>query len=138
MAEETTIQGIVPVPQKDVILLLECGYLYMELNKNKEAEEVFTGVAALVPHSEVPHMALGHLFFSMGRFNPALKEHEQATKLNPKSAAAWASVGETLFFLRRAKEAIEKLDKAIELDPQGPAGEFAKALKDAHGLGVFG
>ncbi len=48
------------------------------------------------------------------------------------------SVGETLFFLRKSKEALENLDKAIALDPEGPAGEFAKALKEAHGLGVFG
>lgn len=138
MTQELMVQGLIEVPQKDVVLLLEAGYLYMELGKNKEAEEVFTGVCALVPHSEVPQMALGHLFFSMGRFNPALKAHQKAAELNPKSAAAHASVGETLLFLRKHNDAIAELDKAIALDPEGSAGQFAKALKEAHGLGIFG
>jgi len=63
----------------------------VELGKNREAEEVFQGVSALVPHSEVPHMALGHLYFSMGRFNPALKAHQKAIALKSDSAAAHAS-----------------------------------------------
>ncbi len=138
MTEEHIVQGIVPVAQKDVVLLLEVGYLYMELGKNDEAKEVFEGITALVPHSEVPHMALGHLYFAMGRFNPALKCHQTAAGLNPQSAAAHASVGETLFFLRKPDEGMIHLDKAIAADPDGSGGEFAKALKEAHGLGVFG
>ncbi len=133
-----TIQGIIPVAQKDVVLLLEAGYLYLEFGKNQEAEDVFSGVSMLIPHSEVPHMGLGNLYFSMGRFNPALKAHKKATSLNAESAAAHASVGEILFFLRRPDEALKELDKAIQLEPAGPAGQFALALKDAHELGIFG
>ena len=136
--EELIINGLVAVPQKEVRLLLEVGYLYMEMQKNDPAKEVFEGVAALVPHSDVPHMALGHLYFAMGRFNPALKAHQQAVKLQPQSAAAHAHVGEILLFLRRPQEAMKALDKAMQLDPDGPAGEFAKYLKEAHSLGVFG
>ena len=83
-------------------------------------------------------MALGHLYFSMGRFNPALRAHQKADRLNPKSAAARAAVGETLFFLRRPSEALTELDKAINLEPDSPASEFARALKEAHELGIFG
>jgi len=52
MTDELMVHGIIDAPQKDVVLLLEAGYLYMELGKNKEAEEVFTGVAALLPKSK--------------------------------------------------------------------------------------
>ena len=138
MSNDTTVNGIVPVPQKDVVLLLEAGYLYMELGKNKEAEQVFQGVGALVPHSEVPRMALGHLYFAMGRFNPALKAHQEAVKLNPGSAAAHASVAETLFFLHKPKEALAEIEKAIAIDGDGTAGVFARSLKEAYDLGVFG
>ena len=133
-----TIQGIIPVPQKDVILLLEAGYLYLEFGKSQEAEDVFSGISMLIPHSEVPHIALGNLYFSMGRFNPALKAHKKAVRLNEESAAAHASVGEILFFLRRPDEALKQLDRAIQLEPDGSAGQFAMALKDAHELGIFG
>lgn len=137
MSDTQIIQGIVPVEKQDVVLLLEAGYLLMELAKHKEAEEVFHGVSALAPNSEVPHMALGHLYFSQGRLNPALKSHQKAVQLNPASAAAHAAVGEALMFLRRHGEAIKALDKAIALEPNGPAAEFAHALKESHTLGVF-
>ena len=128
MSEDLIIQGIIPVPQRDVTLLLEAGYLYMELGKNK----------ALIPHSEVPHLALGNLYFSMGRFTPALKAHQKAAELNPGSAAAHASIAEALFFLKKPKDAVQAVDKAISLEPEGPAGQFAKYLKEAHELGIFG
>ncbi len=134
---EEMVSGIVELQQRDVVLMLEAGYLYMELNKPGEAEEVFTGVAAMLPHSEVPHLALGNLFFSIGRFNPSLKAHRRAVELNPESAAAHASVGEVLFFLRRSDEGLKSLDRAIELAPEDPAADFARALREAQGLGVF-
>ena len=51
MSTPEIIQGIIEVPQREVVLLLEVGYLYMELNKHDEAKEVFEGVAALVPQT---------------------------------------------------------------------------------------
>ena len=62
----------------------------------------------------------------------------KAAELNPSSAAAQAAVGEVLFFLKKPEKAVAALDKAIELDPEGPAADFAKALKQAHQVGVFG
>ena len=138
MTNEIEIHGIVSINQKDVKILLEAGYLYMEMGKNKEAEDVFQGVATLIPHSEVPHMALGHLYFAMGRFHPALKAHQEASKLNPNSAPAHASVADSLFFLHKSKEALAEVKKAVELDPNGSAGAFASSLKEAYDLGVFG
>ena len=45
----------------------------MLLGNFKEAEEIFAGVAALVPHSEVPLICLGNLAFSQGRYERALQ-----------------------------------------------------------------
>jgi tetratricopeptide (TPR) repeat protein len=136
--QNNLVQGILPIPQRDVALLLEAGYLYMEMNRAKEAEEVFTGVAALVPHSEVPHLALGHLYFSQNRYSPAYKAQQEALRLSPDCAAAFAAAAESLFFLRRPQEALESLERALKLEPTGPAGAFAKNLKEAHALGIFG
>ena len=85
---------------------MEAGYLLMELNKNGEAEEVFTGMIVLLPNSDVPHVALGNLFFSMGRWHQALKAHKQALKVNPDSALAHAHMGETLLFMKKPDEAV--------------------------------
>jgi tetratricopeptide (TPR) repeat protein len=129
------LKGLIDVPQQEAALLLEAGYLYMEMGKPKEAEEVFAGVAALLPESDVPRVALGNLEFSQGRFQRALKHHQDALKLRPKSALAHAHVGEALLWLKKTDEAVKSLKKAIQLEPDGMPATFAKALLDAHAAG---
>lgn len=142
MAKATTTatlveHSLVPVSQRDITLMLEAGYLFIELNKHKEAEEIFAGVAALVPHSEVPHLALGNLHFSQGRFAPALKAHQQAVHLNGQSSIAHALTAEALFFLKKTDEGLVALNRALTLPDDGSAHEFAKALKEAYDLQLF-
>ena len=134
---EDIVHGLIDVPQQEVGLLMEAGYLSMEIGKNKEAQDIFTGVAALVPHNETPQVALGHLFFAQGRFQQALQHHQEAAKINDKSGLAKAHVGEALIFLKRYDEGIKALREAIELEPDGLAAEFAKALIDAYEDGAF-
>ena len=134
---EYIVKGIVDVPQSEVALLLEAGYLYMELNKFKEAAEVFMGVAALVPHSEIPHVALGNMYFSQGKFQQALKSHREGLKVNPGSALARAHVGEALIFLKKFDEALAELKAAVEMEPNSLAADFARSLLEAHQVGCF-
>jgi len=138
MADEQMVKGIIDVPRTDVMLMLESGYLFMELGKNKEAEEVFDGLCAMFPSNDVPHVALGNLYFSQGKFSPALKAQEKAVACRPDSATAHAGVAEALFFLKRFDEALAAADQAIGLDVDGSAGQFAASLKEAHELGIFG
>lgn len=136
MAEPVMVEGLVPVPQSEVGLLLECGYLYMEMQKVREAEEIFNGVAALVPQSEVPLICLGNLFFTQGRYDRALKFHKDALRKNPESALAQAHAGEALIFLKKRTEGKAALEKAAQMDPEG-AGAFANSLLDAMAAGVI-
>jgi tetratricopeptide (TPR) repeat protein len=129
------ISGIIKVPKTEVILLLEAGYLLMQMGKNQEALIVFSGVASLVPHSDVPCIALGNLYFGQGNFNQALKEHQRALKRNPKSALAQAHIGEVLLFQQKLSEGVAALKKTIEMDPKGLPANFARELlkaKDTH------
>lgn len=134
---EYMVQGLVEVPQSEVGLLLESGYLYMELGKWREAQQVFTGVAALIPHSEVPQLALGNMFFSQGKLPQALKAQRVALKLNPDSALTQAHIGETLLFMKKTADGMDALNKALAMEPDGLAADFAKSLIDAHDLGCF-
>lgn len=131
------VEGIVSVPQDEVALLLECGYLYMEMQKPREAEEIFNGVAALVPQSEVPLICLGNLFFSQGRYDRALKFHRDALRKQPASALAQAHAGEAMVFLKKRDEGKAALEKAASMDPEGDAGAFANSLLDAMAAGVI-
>lgn len=129
------LHGLIDVPQPEAALLLEAGYLYIEMGKPKDAEEVFTGVAALLPHSDVPLVALGNLEFAQGRFQRALKFHQDALKLKPDSALAQAHVGEALLWLKKTDEGVKALKRAIELEPDGMPAKFARSLLDAHEQG---
>lgn len=135
---EHIVKGIVDVPQSEIALLLEAGYLFMELGKWKEAQDVFSGVAALIPHSEVPHVALGNMFFAQGKFQQALKSHRDALKTAPGSALAQAHIGEALIFLKKFDEGLQALNKAIQMEPEGLAADFARSLLEAHDVGCFG
>lgn len=136
MSDPVMVEGLIPVSQGEVGLLLESGYLYMEMQKFREAEEIFNGVAALVPHSEVPLICLGNLQFSQGRYERALKFHRDALKRNPESALAQAHVGEALLFMKKKSEAKAELEKAIQMEPNGDAAAFASSLLDGIAAGV--
>ena len=131
------LKGLIDVPQAEASLLLEAGYLYMEMGKPKEAADVFTGVAALLPHSDVPHVALGNLEFAQGHFQRALKHHQEALKLKPRSALAQAHIGEALLWLNKTDEGVGALHKAIEMEPDGMPASFARALLEAHEAGTL-
>jgi tetratricopeptide (TPR) repeat protein len=132
---DDVIHGLIDVPKSEVQILLEAGYLYMEMGLFKESEDVFTGVSSLLPDSDVPRVALGNLFFAQGKFQRALKFHQEALKSRPDSAMAQAHIGESLLFLKKLDEAKKALKKAIDMEPGGPAAAFAKALLEAHDAG---
>jgi len=138
MADVEMLKGLIEIPQPEAALLLEAGYLYMEMGKPKEAEEVFAGVAALLPHSEVPHVAMGNLEFAQGHFQRALKHHQEALKLSPDSPLVQAHIGEALLWLKKPDDGLKALRRAVELEPGGAAAAFATALLEAHQQGAIG
>lgn len=129
---DPTVSGLIEVPRSEIALLLECGYLYLEMNKAREAEEIFSGVASLVPASEVPLICLGNLFFSQGRYDRALRFHRDALKKNPDSVLAQTHVGEALLFAKKRPEAKQALEVAVTMaGDDEEAAAFAEALLDA-------
>jgi len=135
--KEEIINGLIDIPQREVGLLMEAGYLFMELGAPKKASEIFQGVASLVPHNEVPLIALGHLAFAQGRFDQALKHNEEALKRNPESSLAKAHKGESLMFLGKHEEAMAILNEVLSEDENGVSHGFVKALIDAFNDGAF-
>jgi tetratricopeptide (TPR) repeat protein len=111
-------------------MLLEVGYLYLGMQKFKEAAEVFEGVTTLAPKSEVPIVALGNVYCVQGKFDQAVKTYQKALEIEPKSAFATAYLGEALFFKGDKDEAIKTLNQASKMDPDGKSGDFARSLID--------
>ena len=80
MSESKPVEGaVVPVEQRDLQLMLESGYLYLELQKPSDSQEIFTGVEALLPSSEVPQL-IKSLHFARGEFPKALAAAKRLSK----------------------------------------------------------
>ena len=112
----------------ELALLMEAGMIYRDTGNLREAREVFTGVRALTPQSEVPEVALGTIAFQEQDYDAAERHYKRAIESNPKSAFAYAHLGELQLFQKNEKEARESLGKAVELDPRGDAGKMARTL----------
>ena len=121
---------MIQVPSEDLRILLESGYLYLGMQRYKEATEVFEGVVALAPKSEVPLVALGNVYCVQARFDQAIKTYKEALEVEPQSAFATAYMGEALFFKGEKDKAVEVLEKASKMEPDGKSGEFARSLLD--------
>ncbi len=139
MAESTSeIAGsLVPTQKAQARILLEAGYLWMDMEQFDKAKEVFSGAAALMPKSEVPQIALGTLEFAQGRHEKALQAYRAAQRLAPKSGLPRAHAGEALLFLGKVPEAVKELQAAMQIEPDGDGAKLAKALMEAKDAGAL-
>lgn len=116
-------------PSRDELaLLMEAGFIWRDAKKFEQAREVFTGVRALLPKSDVAEVALGSVFFYQSDFDTAIAHYEKALQKNPRSAYAYAHLGEAYLFKMEKQRAIPYLQKAIELDGRGENGAAARHL----------
>ena len=118
-------------PSTDIVtFLMEAGFLYGDMQKHQEARDVFKGVRAILPNSEVPEVALGMVAFQLGDFECAARHYRRALELNPRSAWAYAHLGELALFQTNREQARAHLKTAIDIDPRGDYGRLARALLD--------
>lgn len=122
---------MVDMNRQDLGLMMEAGYIFVGMQRFKEAREVFEGVAVLAPDSELPVVALGSVDFCQGKFREACRRYKKALKMNPESAFARAYLGEALFFLGKKDAAVAELQGVGADDREGKAGAFAQALLGA-------
>lgn len=115
---------------EEICLLMEAGFICRDANNFQEAREIFEGVQALMPQSEVVDVALGTLEFHQGRFDSAIRRYLHALEKNPHSAYAHAHLGEAYLFKMKQDEARRHLRAAMELDPRGDFGKLARGLME--------
>jgi predicted Zn-dependent protease len=138
MAEPTDIAGsLVPLRKEQAMILLEAGYLWMDMGKFDKAKEVLSGAAALMPKSEVPQLALGTLEFVQGRHEKALQAYRAAQRLAPRSGLPRAHAGEALLFMGKVNEAMKELKAACDVEPEGDGARLAQALIEAKEVGAL-
>lgn len=137
MADAQIQNSLVPLERSQAMLLLEAGYIWLDMGKPDKAKEVFAGVAALMPKSEIPQIGLGSVEFACGRFDKALQAYRAAQRLAPRSGLPRAHAAEALLFMGKDQEALKELKAAVEIDPKGDGAKLAQALLDAREAGAF-
>ncbi len=121
---------MIHLDRKYLQVMMEAGYVYLGMRRFKEAHEIFEGLAAIAPDSDVPLVAMGNVDFCENKVEKAIKRYEQALKLDPESIYAKVYLGEALVFAGKKEEGIELL-REVKAADRGGAGEFATALMDA-------
>lgn len=133
----TVLQGLVPVQQQTVSLMLEAGQLLSQMGRFKQALDVMEGLAHLLPDSGIPSMFKGNLLFAQGRLAQAEAAHREAVERAPDQAACWAHLGEALLWSGKVEEGLEACEKAMGFSDDPHAKRFAKNLVEAQELGCF-
>lgn len=116
------------IKDAELSFLMECGYLCREAGRFDDARDIFTGVNALKPDSEIPTVAIGSVYFAEDRFEEAAECYRNALSQTPDSPFALVHLGEACLFMNREGEAAEHLRKAVEVDPKGDSGQLARML----------
>jgi len=122
---------MISMKKEHLALMMEAGYIYLGMQRFKEAKEVFEGLIALKSDSEVPLVALAGVSFCQGKLVEAIRVYRKALKLNPESIYARAYLGEALFFAKEKTEALKLLKEIDKEDPKGAVGDFSRALLEA-------
>jgi Tfp pilus assembly protein PilF len=119
---------VIKASAEELTLIMEAGLIYRYAGKFLQAREVFEGVRALRPQSELPHIALGTVGFEEGRFEDAIRRYKKAITMNPRSAYAHAQFGEAQLFQGDKESARASLEQAIDLDPKSENATLARAM----------
>lgn len=118
----------IDVSGEELEVILEAGFIYRDAGHYAHARDIFQGVRALLPGSEVPEVGLGTVAFQEGEFATAAKHYRRALERNPQSAWAHAHLGELALFSKDKDTAREHLRTACDLDPSGEYGRMARDL----------
>jgi tetratricopeptide (TPR) repeat protein len=129
--------SLVPLSRHQAQIMLEAGYVWMDMGQFDKAKQIFQGAAALMPKSEVPQLALGTLEFAQGRHDKALQAYRSAQKLAPRSSLPRAHAAEALLFLGKVDEAMKEIRAALDVEPNGDGARLAQALLEARESGAL-
>lgn len=120
----------IQMEKEHLAAMMEAGYIYLGMRRYKQAKELFEGLVAIAPESEVALVALGNAEFCQGNVASAIVQYKKALKLDPESHFAKVYLGEALLFSGKDKEALVLLEEIAKHD-KGAAGEFAVSLLSA-------
>lgn len=116
-------------PVRVIRLMLEAGCVYRYAQRFREARDIFQGVRALLPTSEVADLALAGVSLDEGKLDEAEAHCRRALELNRASAAAYVQLAEIQLLQKDGAGARQSLQQSMEISPNGPAATLARELQ---------
>lgn len=116
--------------EEELRVMIESGLVLREAGRLDEAEKIFRGVNELVPHSDVPLVALSSIAARRGNFEEALQLCDKALREVPESLFARVNRAEILLYQQKREQAEVELREIIETDPDSPHSKTAEVLLD--------
>src|SRR5262249_40988837 len=93
------------------------GKLYVQMQRDKEAEAALNEARRLDPQNTAPLEMLAVLYLRQQSVGQALKQYEQATKANPNDAGVWTVYGILNDQTGQTEAARGAYEKALALQP---------------------
>ena len=103
-------------------VLLKHGYVLVQLERLKDAKEVYEELLKLNEEEDMAHVALANLLHKLGENEEAKKHHLRAIEIDKSYAPHYFNYANTLYDLAEKEASLEQYKKAYELD---------KSLEDA-------
>lgn len=121
--------------------LFALGELYLQKNKNQEAERVLLQGLKIEDRSFLGHLNLARVYWiraqslkNLDQAKPVLEksydEVKQALQLNPNLAGAHLLKGNLLLRVARTGEALKEFDEYLRLEPKGETADETRAVID--------
>lgn len=97
-------------------VLLKHGYVLVQLERLKDAKEVYEELLKLNEQEDMAHVALANVLHKLGEDEEAKKHHLRAIELDKSYAPHYFNYANTLYDLGEKEAALEQYKKAYELD----------------------
>jgi tetratricopeptide (TPR) repeat protein len=116
-----------------VMQMAERAYVLFQEGAFDKAEQIFQGLAVIMPDEAYYRTALGSIWLAQSKLDEAEKAFDEAIRLNPKWGPPLVSRGELHLRKGRLMDAASDFEKAIELDPETkePETKHARLLAAA-------
>ncbi len=102
--------------QENVELLLQYGFVLINMKRLDEAKETYLKVIELDPAEDMAHGSLANVLHQLEENEQALSHHRKAIELDASFAPHYFNYANTLYDLDQKEEALNHYKKTLELD----------------------
>ena len=126
-ADKALSSALILEPE-NVGILLQYGYVLIQLNRLEEAKDNYMIILELDEHEDMAHVSLANVLHKLDENEKAVEHHIRAIELDGNYAPHYFNYANTLYDMDNKEEALRFYKKAFELDNSLEAAE--KMIKE--------